>query len=201
MTETERDTYRHYRRQGAVSPVLVAHLSDRRGMDVGPQRLRRAGWADARPAAVGRGAAGRLGAARTPRFQVAGQRLATASATPTLSRVRTEDEQLRCYLLGLRFYLVGHPRRPDRFAAGASGPRPCSVSLTTAGRPARPGTGDLGPARHLPAAAHGHDRRRHPPGHQPGPGQLHHRPAGRHRPADRRRHPLNRLALGWARAV
>src|SRR6478752_3520742 len=85
MTETERDTHRNYRRQGAVPAVLVAYLGGRRGVAVGPQGLRRAGRADAGPAAVGRGAAGRLGAARTPWFPVEGRRLATAPAKLALN--------------------------------------------------------------------------------------------------------------------
>ena len=57
-------------------------------------------------------------------------------------------------------------------------------------RPARPRTGNLGPAGPLPAAAQGHDRRdRHPPRHRPRPGQLHHRPASRPRPAHHRHRP------------
>src|SRR5690242_21718365 len=80
MTETERDTHRNYRRQSAVPAVLVAYLGGRRGVAVGPQGLRRAGRADAGPAAVGRGAAGCLGATRTPWFPVEGRRLATAPA-------------------------------------------------------------------------------------------------------------------------
>ena len=68
-----------------------------------------------------------------------------------------------------------HPRR-----AGAALPGP-----------ARPGAGDLGPADPLPAAPDGHGHRgRVTTRHQPRPGQLHHRAAGRSRPAHRRRrHP------------
>jgi hypothetical protein len=49
----------------------------------------------------------------------------------------------------------------------------------------------LGAAGRLPAAAHGDGRRRSaPPGHRSRPGQLHHRPGSRPRPAHRRRrHP------------
>src|SRR5215470_4656483 len=88
MTETERDTHRNYRRQSAVPAVLVAYLGGRRVVAVGPQGLRRAGRADAGPAAVGIGAAGRLGAPRTPWFQVEGRRLATAPAKPALNAPR-----------------------------------------------------------------------------------------------------------------
>src|SRR5690349_9516947 len=84
MTETERDTHRNYRRQSAVPAVLVAYLGGRRGVAVGPQGLRRAGRADPGPAAVGRGAADRLGAAGPPWFPVEGRRLATAPAKPAL---------------------------------------------------------------------------------------------------------------------
>ena len=54
--------------------------------------------------------------------------------------------------------------------------------------PARARAGDLGPAHPLPAAPDGHGHRgRDTTRHQPRPGQLHHRPAGRPRPAHRRR--------------
>ena len=51
------------------SAVLAVHMADlgRRGVvDVGPQGLRRTGWLDAGPTAVGRGIADRLAVARTP---------------------------------------------------------------------------------------------------------------------------------------
>src|SRR5689334_24092030 len=85
MTETERDTHRNYRRQGAVSAVLVAYLGGRRVVAVGPQGLRRAGRADAGPAAIGRGAAGRFAVACASRFHVEGQGPAAAAAPPGLS--------------------------------------------------------------------------------------------------------------------
>ena len=54
--------------------------------------------------------------------------------------------------------------------------------------PPRTRAGDLGPADPLPAAPDGHGHRgRVTTRHQPRPGQLHHRPAGRARPAHRRR--------------
>ena len=57
-------------------------------------------------------------------------------------------------------------------------------------RPSRARTGNVGAAGPLPGAAPGHGhRRRIRPRHRPGPGQLHHRPANRHRPLiQRRRH-------------
>ena len=57
----------------------------------------------------------------------------------------------------------------------------------------RPGTGagTVGAADALPAAAYGHGHRcRDPAGHQPRPGQLHHRPGSRPRPGHRRRRNL-----------
>jgi hypothetical protein len=49
-------------------------------------------------------------------------------------------------------------------------------------RPGRPGTGNLGAAGPVPGAAPGDGHRsRDRPGHRPRPGQLHHRPANRHR--------------------
>ena len=69
--------------------------------------------------------------------------------------------------------------------AAAHHPRRARAALPG---PARSRAGGLGPADRLPAAPDGHGhRRRVTTRHQPRPGQLHHRPAGRPRPAHRSR--------------
>ena len=90
-----------------------------------------------------------------------------------------------------------HPRYPTKSSPPTT---PCATPCCRATSCA-PATGpawnrNLGPARPLPAAAQGHDRRhRHPPRHRPRPGQLHHRPRGRPPPAHRRpRRPPARTA-------
>src|SRR5262249_60122414 len=52
---------------GDVLAVRMADLGGRRVGDFGAQGLRRAGWPDPGPAAVSRGSADRLAAARAPR--------------------------------------------------------------------------------------------------------------------------------------
>src|SRR5260370_18792017 len=82
MTDTESDRDRNNWRQGAVVLVRVAHLRGRRGVAGGAQGLRRAGRADAGPAAVGRGPAGHGAASRAPRLEVEGPGPAAAAAAP-----------------------------------------------------------------------------------------------------------------------
>ena len=60
--------------QSAVFAVHMADLGRRGVVDVGPQGLRRTGWLDAGPTAVGRGIADRLAVAWTPRLEVASRR-------------------------------------------------------------------------------------------------------------------------------
>ena len=65
---------------------------------------------------------------------------------------------------------------------------PAARTRPALGRPGRAGTGDTGAADPVPGAAPGNGHRRPDrPGHGPRPGQLHHRPANRHRYRDRSR--------------
>ena len=80
LLNTESDRHRNNWRQGAVSPVRVAHLRGRRGVAGGSQGLRRARRADAGPAAVGRGSADHARVARAPGLEVEGPGLAAAAA-------------------------------------------------------------------------------------------------------------------------
>ena len=83
-------------------------------------------------------------------------------------------------------------------SAGRSSPptspcgTPCSAAMSCAGRPARleQETWALLTLYQLLRMAMVEGRHRDPPGHRPGPGQLHHRDRGRQRPAHRRRRRL-----------
>ena len=76
----------------------------------------------------------------------------------------------------------------DRVGLPGAAPHHARRARAALRGPGRARAGGLGAADALPAAAHGHGRRgRDPPRHQPRPGQLHHRPADRPRPAHRRR--------------